>query len=182
MARHDAQPNVFCMVSNVLDHPSLSRISATLGKSLYPTYAFVQPKAIIQKRESVITIVVSDMTRPRPFTAIRHGVIVVTLSDLARRMATYSQISIPNYVVLCALLGLVQESVLRFNDCLRREDLNAICSEDCYFSLRTSLNQYASVFEGGSVCDGCRRFYSGLGAKFELSALDGDLPRRMVPR
>ena len=130
MARCETRLDVLCVVSDILDYPALSKISATLGKCLYPTYAFTNPATRIQKSESVISVVVSNMSRPKPFVALRPGIVVVTLSDVARRIASCSRTTVPDYIVLCAMLGLVQESVLRSSKYLQREDLYAFCSEN----------------------------------------------------
>lgn len=83
----------------------------------------------------------------------------------------YAGISQNAYLILCALLGISQWSVLNSNPLLRLEDLMHPQASNCLFVRPDGIQNFALFLEKPRVCRGCVDFYHCLGADREVIAL-----------
>lgn len=86
--------------------------------------------------------------------------------------AALASVKAYDYLVILALSALVQQRVLVQNPLLRSEDFLSSCHPNCLFATRLYMEQTAQAMRHRFVCDGCRRFYSALGATRELDGLE----------
>lgn len=109
----------------------------------------------------------SDM----PFSVSRdNGVAVCTYHS--EDIAQYAEMGRDLYLLICAMLGLVQWRALSLNELLLWEDF--FVHEEppgCLYARRGALHEYALAFERPYVCAACLEFFRCLGAESETVAL-----------
>lgn len=129
--------------------------------------------------ESVRTHVVSGdgelpirVTRdvsPRLFVLHKGTVRVSTWQSAG--IATYAGMGEDDYLVLCALLGLVQLRAIERNPSLMEEDCWHTEPAGCLYVHGERKQDYAERVAGLHVCAGCMTFYAQLDVAVELTAL-----------
>lgn len=112
-------------------------------------------------------------------TSRSDGVEISTDQSLGR--CQYAGLEIQEYLLLCALLGLTQWSVLEGNPLIQPEDFSHSSEARCLFAALDVLEDYALLLESPWVCPGCTQFYHCLGADSEFQVLR-DLLGRLSPR
>lgn len=120
---------------------------------------------------SIVTITDEQQERPFVLQSRRRARITTWQSS---GVCFFSRLTRSDYYTLCCLLSLTQLKALTMNTLLDPDDL--VCeSESCSFARRESLQEYALLFEGRSVCAGCLDFYHCLGADIEVLGAQGML-------
>jgi hypothetical protein len=116
-------------------------------------------------------LTIADTFTRRPFFASRgKGITVFTKESM--EICGYAGIDRGFYLSTCALLGLVQWRALALNELLESEDfLTREESNDCLYSARSFIQEYALAFEHPCVCGACLSFYRCLGAETEILTL-----------
>ena len=116
-----------------------------------------------------LPIRITQDVSPRLFV-LKDGVVRVSRWQ-ASGLAEYTNMAEHEFILLCALLGLVQRSALEHSDFLIEEDCWHATPIDCLFSHVERKQDYARLLENPQICEGCLKFYSDFGVYHELVAL-----------
>lgn len=108
------------------------------------------------------------------------GVSVST--DQAEGIAHFAGVSVPQYLRVCAALGLVQWRALEQNDLLVADDFLHAAPSGCLFVPRVRKPDYALAFEQPCICHGCFEFYRCLGAEREIVVVTQLLQSLRIPK
>lgn len=120
----------------------------------------------------ILTLTSKPLDRPFYLLSRRRAHITTWQID---GFCVYASIGKLDYLAACSLLALTQLRTLSLNPLIEAEDMLFDCDPWCLFSAKKRFEDYAQVFEQGSLCSGCKSFYHYLGADRELLSL-GSFP------
>jgi hypothetical protein len=148
----------------------LGTIRALAGKTGCPFVFTDDPE------KASVTIRVEDAPEPALLSFISRSCIRVS-TDQMDGLCRYAGLEPAQYLLLCALLALVQWRALWLNDQLRPEDLFHTDDSGCLYTRVPSRPELALLLESPAVCQSCLAFYRCLGLEPEIDALLRVLPR-----
>ncbi len=104
------------------------------------------------------------------FTVLRGKEVVVSTWQ-SEGISHYARIGRGEYLLTCAMMGLLQYKALAKNEFLVEEDFIHTNCPECLFSTLDAKQKYALLFEEPVICYGCLEFFNCLGVEDEVSAL-----------
>lgn len=120
----------------------------------------------------ILTLTNKPLNRPFHLLSRRRAQVTTWQMD---GFCVYASIGKLDYLAACCLFALTQLRTLSLNPLIEAEDMLFDCDPGCLFSAKKRFEDYARVFEQGSLCSGCKNFYHYLGADRELLSL-GSFP------
>ncbi len=148
----------------VCGQPNEVRALAAHGNALQKAFRF---HAVSPEEAAVLHLERGD--RGRLWSVSRGGVVLSTWQS--REIAAYAGLPQAGYLLVGALLGLVQWRALSENPVLRGEDFIHEEPPRCLYVPRLLIEDYAVAFEQPWVCPSCWQFYSFLTPRAEVAAL-----------
>ncbi|MFP4502321.1 MAG: hypothetical protein ACLFTT_15065 [Candidatus Hydrogenedentota bacterium] len=149
----------------VRGRPSEVRALAAHGNALQEAFHF---HAVSREDAAVLHLEPGD--RGRLWSVSRGGGVVLSTWQ-SREIAAYAGMTQAGYLLVGALLGLVQWRALWENPVLRGEDFIHEEPPRCLYVPRLLIEDYAVAFEHPWVCPSCWQFYSFLIPRAEVAAL-----------
>ncbi len=117
-----------------------------------------------------VTIRLEDASEPALFSFYSRSCIRVS-TDQLEGLCQYAGLESAQYLLLCAMLALVQWRALWLNDRLRPEDLFHGDDSGCLYTRMPTRPELALLLESPAVCPSCLEFYRCLGLEPETDAL-----------
>ena len=117
-----------------------------------------------------VTLRLEDTPDPALFSFLSRSCIRVS-TDQMDGLCRYAGLEPALYLLLCAMLALVQWRALWLNDRLRPEDLFHSDESGCLYTRVPSRPELALLLDSPAVCPSCLEFYRCLGLGAETSAL-----------
>lgn len=114
---------------------------------------------------SIVDTRIPGLFTVNPFSGVRIS------TDQAEGIAYFANISVTQFLRICAALGLTQWRALDRNPVLVVEDFAHVEPGECLFARRARRSEYALAFDLPCVCTGCFEFYHCLGADREIGAV-----------
>jgi hypothetical protein len=97
---------------------------------------------------------------------------VTVCADQCEGLCSYANLEQDVFLLLGAILGIIQWRALVLNPLLAsQDDLRHSQPSRCLFAEQPSKNEYALVLEDLHICRGCLQFYRCLGAEGDIEAL-----------
>lgn len=118
-----------------------------------------------------IVIYIHAYRTVKPFSIVDRRAISVCAYQ-AEGISAYAGMLPADYLLLLGLLGLTQLRAIRESSVIRYEDMLHPVGLTCLYSELDVMGEQALLLEEPTICPGCREFYSMLGARSELQAVD----------
>lgn len=97
---------------------------------------------------------------------------VTVCADQAEELCHYANMDRDVFLLLGAILGIIQWRALVLNPLLAsQDDLRHAQPSRCLFAEQPTKNEFALVLEDLHICRGCLQFYRCLGAEADVEAL-----------
>ncbi|MBX7258905.1 MAG: hypothetical protein K1Y02_21255 [Candidatus Hydrogenedentes bacterium] len=118
----------------------------------------------------VVKLAISHEPGPQWFTVTHECVTVY--ADQAEGLCSYANLEPDVFLLLGAILGIIQWRALILNPLLAsQDDLRHAQPSRCLFAEQPTKNEYALVLEDLHICRGCLQFYRCLGGEGDIEAL-----------
>lgn len=164
-------PGLFRLQSDREPAALLPGVSAQLQSLLDPIY-LEQPSA-----SPIVILQVTDEPLPRPFIILSRRRAKLTTS-WTQETESACVLDESRRLTLNCLLALTQLRTLALNDILEAEDMLYTCHPQCVFSTVGDPRDRWAPTQARLVCDGCKEFYSSLGAVREIESIVECLSQR----
>lgn len=89
----------------------------------------------------------------------------------AEEICAYAGMRVLDYLVVCSLMGLMQNRALELNPTLRPEDFLHESQDACLYGTLEHKSMAALRFERPYLCPGCLQFYACIGLESEALTL-----------
>ena len=122
------------------------------------------------KRSESFTVKITDEPLPQLYELTEHENLMIS-TDQIGGICLYTGMTQDSFLLVSALLGLVQCRALQTSCYLVSEDFVHCVPTRCLYARSESRQEYAIRLEHGLICGGCREFYSRLGLEPELDTL-----------